>query len=113
MVLTSEQLAYVGGILFAPLQRNIRFELLFVMIFFPGFLNLIYFWIADSYLKAKGEHADAHELDPQETEMQEKKESLLTEDEKQKAEPEFDPRTWANVDANTKSTDANLQTSVV
>ncbi len=45
-------LAYVGAILFAPLQSNIRFELLFVMIFFPGVLNIVYFWITDSYLKA-------------------------------------------------------------
>jgi hypothetical protein len=57
----SEALAYFGAILFEPLQSNIHFELLFVMIFFPGFLNVIYFWIADSYLQAGSEHADAHE----------------------------------------------------
>ena len=28
--------------------------------FFPGFLNVIYFWIADGYLKASSEHAGAH-----------------------------------------------------
>ena len=28
-----------------------RFELVFVMVFFPGVLNVMYFWIADSYLK--------------------------------------------------------------
>jgi STIMATE family len=49
----SEPLARIGILLFKPLQRNIRFELLFVMIFFPGFLNVIYFWIADHYLKAR------------------------------------------------------------
>mmetsp|Transcript_18976 Transcript_18976/g.40660 ORF Transcript_18976/g.40660 Transcript_18976/m.40660 type:complete len:286 (+) Transcript_18976:262-1119(+) len=56
----SSPLAYIGGVLFAPLQSNIRFELLFVMIFFPGVLNIIYFWITDSYLKAGKEHAGAH-----------------------------------------------------
>jgi hypothetical protein len=35
----SEPLAILGGILFAPLQGSIRFELLFVMILFPGCLN--------------------------------------------------------------------------
>lgn len=60
MWLFSNPLAYVGSILFAPLQSNIRFELLFVMIFFPGVLNIIYFWITDSYLKAGKEHAGAH-----------------------------------------------------
>jgi hypothetical protein len=49
--------------------------LLFVMIFFPGFLNVIYFWIADSYLKADSEHAGAHEHD--ERGMEDKKEALM------------------------------------
>ena len=61
MWLTSTPLAYIGAILFAPLQSNIRFELLFVMIFFPGVLNIIYFWITDSYLKAGGHQKGAHE----------------------------------------------------
>ena len=86
MIWTSEPLAFVGGILFEPLQSNIRFELLFVMIFFPGLLNVIYFWIADSFLQAKAEHAGAHEDDPEETEMAQKKESLLTEEDKAKTE---------------------------
>jgi len=60
MWLTSSPLAYAGAVLFAPLQSNIRFELLFVMIFFPGVLNIIYFWITDSYLKAGKEHTGAH-----------------------------------------------------
>jgi hypothetical protein len=78
MVWCSEPLAVVGSILFRPLQGNIRFELLFVMIFFPGFLNVIYFWIADSYLQAKGENSGAHEVDPDEAEMTEqRKEALL------------------------------------
>lgn len=61
MWIFSTPLAYVGAILFKPLQSNIRFELLFVMIFFPGVLNIIYFWITDSYLKAGGKHPDIHE----------------------------------------------------
>lgn len=61
MVIFSDALAFFGSILFAPLQINIRFELLFVMIFFPGFLNVIYFWIADSYLKAKDDSCHAFE----------------------------------------------------
>lgn len=60
----SSPLAYVGAILFLPLQANKHFELVFVMILFPGFLNVIYFWIADGFLKAKQEHAAAHELPP-------------------------------------------------
>mmetsp|Transcript_29612 Transcript_29612/g.86256 ORF Transcript_29612/g.86256 Transcript_29612/m.86256 type:complete len:411 (-) Transcript_29612:1136-2368(-) len=61
MWLTSEWLAIAGAWLFEPFQVNIRFELLFVMIFFPGFMNIIYFWITDSYLKAAGHHKHAHE----------------------------------------------------
>eukprot|EP00571_Detonula_confervacea_P002354 CAMPEP_0172314034 /NCGR_PEP_ID=MMETSP1058-20130122/21514_1 /TAXON_ID=83371 /ORGANISM="Detonula confervacea, Strain CCMP 353" /LENGTH=282 /DNA_ID=CAMNT_0013027791 /DNA_START=215 /DNA_END=1060 /DNA_ORIENTATION=- len=66
MWLFSAPLAYVGAVLFAPLQSNIRFELLFVMIFFPGVLNIVYFWITDSYLKAGKEHAAAHHDDEKE-----------------------------------------------
>jgi hypothetical protein len=95
MILFSEMLAVAGALLFAPLQGNIRFELVFVMIVFPGFLNLIYFWIADSYLQAKAEHAGAHEEDPEETELATKKEGLLSDDEKAEA----DPKTWSNVDS--------------
>ena len=51
-------LAYIGQVLFEPLQSNIRFELLFVMIFFPGILNIIYFWITDSYLKSNKHDTD-------------------------------------------------------
>jgi len=88
MVLFSQPLAMVGGILFAPLQSNIRFELLFVMIFFPGFLNVIYFWIADSHLQAKGENTGAHEEDTEEAEMtQQRKEALLPDGETYEAEP--------------------------
>lgn len=63
MWLFSTPLAYVGAILFAPLQSNIRFELLFVMIFFPGVLNIVYFWITDSYLKAGKEHLTDEEVE--------------------------------------------------
>ena len=66
MWVTSAPLAYIGAILFAPLQSNIRFELLFVMIFFPGVLNIIYFWITDSYLKAGANQRGAHEEDTKE-----------------------------------------------
>ena len=61
MWLTSSFLAHVGQLFFAPLQANIRAELLFVMIFFPGILNIIYFWIIDSYLKADKNSKHAHE----------------------------------------------------
>eukprot|EP00934_Nitzschia_sp_Nitz4_P005859 Nitzschia sp. Nitz4//scaffold235_size30605//1877//2881//NITZ4_007970-RA/size30605-augustus-gene-0.16-mRNA-1//-1//CDS//3329543438//5849//frame0 len=91
MVLGSSPLAYVGAIIFAPLQTNIRIELLFVMIFFPGFLNVIYFWVADSYLQAKGEHAGAHEVDPDKVEATtQKKESLLTGQEQQQQQATVD-----------------------
>lgn len=63
MWLSSEFLAHVGQIFFAPLQANIRAELLFVMIFFPGILNVMYFWIIDSYLKADKNSQHAHEVD--------------------------------------------------
>eukprot|EP00956_Cyclotella_meneghiniana_P009146 scaffold12533_cov65-Cyclotella_meneghiniana.AAC.13 len=58
MWITATPLAYIGQILFEPLQSNIRFELLFVMIFFPGILNIIYFWITDSYLKSNKHEKD-------------------------------------------------------
>jgi hypothetical protein len=98
MIAASGPLANAGAFLFAPLQGNIRFELLFVMIFFPGFLNVIYFWIADSYLQAKPEHAHAHEDEEAETEMAQKKESLLANDDKEDA----DPKKWTNVDRSTE-----------
>jgi STIMATE family len=66
----STWLAIFGGLIFKPLQGNIRFELLFVMIFFPGFLNVIYFWIADSYLKAGKDHAGAHETSSADSKQQ-------------------------------------------
>ena len=61
--LVYEPLVIIGTFVFGPLESNIRFELLFVMILFPGILNVIYFWIADSYLKADTKHKDAHELE--------------------------------------------------
>lgn len=76
MRICSTPLAILGQWLFEPLQGNIRIELLFVMIVFPGFLNVIYFWIADSYLKAKHEHAEAHEQSPS-FQLAEKKQALL------------------------------------
>jgi hypothetical protein len=74
----SEPLAVIGAWLFAPLQVNIRLELVFVMILVPAVLNVIYFWIADSFLKAKKEHVVAHEPETIQTELtSDKKESLL------------------------------------
>jgi hypothetical protein len=61
MWIFSPILSRAGDFLFAPFQDNIRFELLFVMIIFPGLCNFFYFWIADHYLKAGAEHAGAHE----------------------------------------------------
>jgi CBS domain containing-hemolysin-like protein len=96
MVLFSGALAVAGALLFEPFQSNIRFELLFVMIFFPGVLNLIYFWIADSYLKAKKEHAGAHEDEDAEAEMTAKQEGLLTEEER-RAQEEPGPTSWISM----------------
>jgi len=70
MVVCSAPLAWMGTILFAPFEGHKHVELLFVMIFFPGFLNVIYFWIADGYLKA---HPGQHD----ETGLEDKKESLM------------------------------------
>lgn len=77
MWLFSEPLAWFGELIFRPFQFNIHFELLFVMIFFPGFLNVIYFWIADQYMKASAEHAGAHE-GHDETGLEDKKETLIS-----------------------------------
>mmetsp|Transcript_8992 Transcript_8992/g.24921 ORF Transcript_8992/g.24921 Transcript_8992/m.24921 type:complete len:262 (-) Transcript_8992:146-931(-) len=73
----SNGLAIMGQILFEPLQGNIRVELLFVMILFPGLMNVIYFWIADSYLQAQGEHAGAHEPSTTDPTADPKSSSLL------------------------------------
>jgi len=62
------------------------------MILFPGLLNVVYFWIADHFLKAKAEHTDAHE---QSEEMEQKKESLLTDDEKVAT----DSKMWTSLDS--------------
>jgi len=99
MLWTSVWLSLFGSLLFTPLQENIRFELLFVMIFFPGVLNVIYFWIADHYLKAGAEHAGAHEQETLETELAKKKASLIPEGGGEDAEL---PKIWVTADA-TKS----------
>ena len=93
MLWTADALSFFGSLLFSPLQANIRFELLFVMIFFPGVLNVIYFWIADHYLKAGAEHAGAHEEETLDTELAKKKASLLEEGE---VEHMGQPKIWAN-----------------
>jgi STIMATE family len=95
MWLASEPLAWMGAILFAPLQFNIRFELVFVMILFPGLLNVVYFWICDGYLKAKKEHTDAHEND--ETGLEDKKEALMEQQEQEETPDSFNfyrPLPW-------------------
>lgn len=56
-------LAYVGKLLFSPFTGHKHLELLFVMIFFPGVLNIIYFWVADSYLMANREQHEANTAD--------------------------------------------------
>jgi len=88
----SEPLAWIGGLLFAPLQANIRLELVFVMMLFPGFLNVIYFWISDSYLQAQEVQVGVHE---EEETVEDKKESLLTEEEK--VEGDLNSKPWTNV----------------
>lgn len=95
MLLTGDWLALFGNILFTPLQSNIRFELLFVMIFFPGVLNVIYFWIADHYLKAGAEHAGAHEEHTLDTELAQKATGLLPDGE---VEDSKLPKIWVNED---------------
>ncbi len=95
MLFTNDALAFFGDILFTPLQGNIRFELLFVMIFFPGVLNVIYFWIADHYLKAGAEHAGAHEEDTLDTELAQKASSLLPDGEIDDAQV---PKIWVSDD---------------
>ena len=84
MWIFSSQLAWVGSALFAPFSGYKHFELLFVMIFFPGILNVIYFWIADSYLKATDDQTEAHVHD--ESGLQDKKESLLSSTEQKDTE---------------------------
>lgn len=61
----SPALAVMGDFLFRPMQDNIKFELVFVMILLPGILNIFYFCIADEYLKAGAEHTAVHEPEDQ------------------------------------------------
>ena len=77
MIFFGDWLAHVGAILFLPLQGNIRVELLFVMILFPGVLNVVYFWIADHYLKAGTEHAGAYKPQTLDAELAKKAAELL------------------------------------
>jgi len=96
MLWQADNLAYFGGLLFEPLQQNIRFELLFVMIVFPGLLNVIYFWVADHYLKAGAEHAGAHEDDTLESGLANRKAALLPEDETK------NPKIWVSDQSTSK-----------
>lgn len=88
MWIFSSFLAFWGRILFKPFQANIRFELLFVMIFFPGFLNVIYFWVIDTYIKAEGTHAHAHEA---ENEVEQEKTEVLVGGVEEQADPPLFP----------------------
>jgi hypothetical protein len=85
MWLFSSPLAWFGAILFKPIQFNIKFELVFVMILFPGVLNVIYFWIADSFLKAK-EDDDTGAFENDETGLEDKKEKLMSDDDYEETE---------------------------
>lgn len=97
----SEPLAWIGATLFAPFEGYKHFELLFVMIFFPGFLNVIYFWIADSYLKASADQTAAHENDDSDM-SQDKKESLM--DDVAEAEMKiYAPAPWSLLEGNRKA----------
>ena len=74
------------------------------MILFPGVLNVVYFWIADSFLKAKKDQEGAHEP---ETTTEEKSRPTnndddddhnfeLMEDEKEKR-TSYQPAPWSTV----------------
>lgn len=75
----SPLLARLGEFLFRPLQSNIRFELLFVMIMFPGILNVFYFWIADGYLKAADDKRQVHESELTNTQKSDQQPESITE----------------------------------
>jgi len=98
MTWASRPLAWIGSILFRPLQAiHVHLELVFVMIVLPGILNVIYFWIADSYLKAHKDQADAHEES-----SEGKKQILLTQqqqrqDSQQDTKPAYTPPTWTSL----------------
>jgi hypothetical protein len=99
MWLCSEPLAWFGSILFAPIQFNIRFELVFVMILFPGVLNVIYFWIADSFLKAKANDQNGDAFENDETGLEDKKEKLMSNNDSETEAPEMNiskPAPWSS-----------------
>lgn len=105
----SEPLAVFGGFLFNPFQANKHFELVFVMILFPGVLNCIYFWIADSYLQAKKDApGGAHE--PGEDESG-KTDSLLTEmAETEVIKNKYIPAPWSSIAVGTNAVSAEVAT---
>jgi hypothetical protein len=49
----SKNLDNILGTLFRPIQQYPNFELVFVMIIVPFVLNIIQFWVQDSFLKGK------------------------------------------------------------
>ncbi len=95
MVLGFQGLAWMGNILFRPIQFNIRFELVFVMILFPGVLNVIYFWVADGFLKAKSDQHKAHE--PETEGEKDRKEGLLEGETTEEAKQAYAPQPWSSV----------------
>lgn len=75
MWLCQAPLGWLGTTLFKIFLGYKRLELLFVMILFPGVLNVVYFWIADNFLKAGDNETAAHvpdEDDDKATQLMEK-----------------------------------------
>jgi STIMATE family len=110
MWLCSNPLAWIGTVLFAPFSGYKHFELLFVMIVFPGVLNVIYFWIADSYLKAADDQTEAHVHD--ESGLEDKKVSLMKDDGSElKPLSSSHPPTWSALSNNDPATSATTTTT--
>jgi STIMATE family len=94
----SAPLATVGSLLFAPFTGYKHLELLFVMILFPGILNVVYFWIADSYLQAAADQTAAHEHD--ESTLEDKKEALLSPETQLTTGHPAPPPSWSTLASN-------------
>jgi STIMATE family len=94
----SAPLASIGSLLFAPFTGYKHLELLFVMILFPGILNVVYFWIADSYLQAASDQTAAHEHD--ESTLEDKKEALLSPETQLVSGRPAPPPSWSSLASN-------------
>jgi STIMATE family len=94
----SAPLASIGSLLFAPFTGYKHLELLFVMILFPGILNVVYFWIADSYLQAASDQTAAHEHD--ESTLEDKKEALLSPETQLVTGRPAPPPSWSSLASN-------------